>query len=244
MQRLSRLTAVAALAFAALLPPAAAAAELRALFSGWSYDFEGTVDDDGARYDINDDLELEPRRRRGFALEIDTPDGGWPDMTLGYTPISAEGEHSEEVTFPLPGTRTILTETDFGIHEVVVRWPLNSGGLRFSVGVAVQQLEGELTIDDSQEAEPRRQRYDETFPLLHAQLRMAGKAFGLSAVAQAVEYDGSRALELRALAEARFLAPLLVQAGWQEKRYEIDLSDYALDARVSGAVLRFGVLYR
>lgn len=241
MQRHSMLAAVAALALAAL---PARASEVRATVGAWDYDFAGDVDDRGTHYDFQDDLGVQPRRSRGVALEVDTPKGGWPDFAAGYTPLSANGERTEEVMFPLPSTRTIRTDADFDTYELVARWPLNRGRLRFSAGLAVQQLKGELIIDDSDETQPRHERYDETFPLLHAQLRAAGKVFGFSAVAQGIEYDGSSARELRALVELRFLAPLLIEAGWQERRYEIELADYALDARLSGALLRFGVLYR
>lgn len=240
-----RSTIAGLLAGLALLAAAPARAdELRALFGGWSYDFEGSIDDRGTHYDFKDDLDLKPLRRRGFALEIDTPEGGWPDLTLTYTPMGAEGERIEEITFPLPATREIRTDADFDAHEVVARWPLNSSPLRLSAGIALQRLRGRVVIDDSEEAQQRYERYDEIFPQLHAQVRMAGRSLGLEAVAQGISYQGSRAIEFRALVEARFLSPLLVQFGWQEKRYEIELSDYALDARVSGAVLRFGVIYR
>lgn len=217
--------------------------ELRTLFGGWTYDIEGTVDDDGTRYDFKDDLDLEPRSRRGFALEVDTPAGGCPDFTLSYTPIGARGEHREDIVLP-PSTRTILTDVDFDIHELVARWPLYGSRWRLSAGGAVQRLRGKVVINDSSEAESRHQRYDETFPLLHLQLRRSSRKFALEVVAQGIAYDGSRALEWRALAEIRFLAPFVVQFGWQERRYEIELADYALDARVRGPVLRFGAFYR
>lgn len=240
MQRLFVICgAVAALAAAT----AADATELRATLGGWSYDLEGTVDDRGVRYDFDDDLELRARRGHSVAVELDTPRGAWPDFAASYTPIAARGDHSEEVGLPFPTTRTITTDADFDVWEAVARYPLNRGPLRLSAGVAVQQLKGELVIDDSEEG-LRHERYDETFPLLHAQLRMAGKAFGLKAVGQGVSYQGSSALQLRALLEVRFMQPLLIEAGWQQSRYEIELSDYALDTRVSGAVVRVGLIIR
>jgi hypothetical protein len=237
---LARTLALTALAAASPLH----AEEVRALFGGGHYGLEGSVVDRGVHYDFDDDLGLELQRRRGFALEVDTPPGGWPDFTVSYTPLAASGQRSEPVTFPFPATRTILTNADFDIHEVVVRWPLNQGRLRASLGVTVQRLEGELVIDDNQEARQRHEHYDEVFPQLHVQLRRATRKFALETVAQGISYDGSRALEWRALAEARFLGPFTVQFGWQERRYRIELADYALDARVRGALLRFGVLYR
>lgn len=219
-------------------------AELRATFGSWGYHFEGDVIDQGTRYDLKDDLELEPHRRRSAAFEYDTPAGAWPDLALSYSQMGARGHHEEQVTLPLPGTRTIDTDADFDSYELVARYPFRFGPARLSAGVAVQQLRGELLIDDSGQASASRQDYDETFPLLHAQLRLRLPGLALVTTAQGVEYDGSRALEWRALLEARFLEPLQVEVGWQEKRYEIELTDYALDTRVSGLLVRVGLVYR
>lgn len=231
-------------ALALLVAAPARAAELRAALGAWGYHFKGDVDDRGVRYDLRDDLKLDPHRRRSLALEYDTPKGAWPDFAVSFTQMGARGDHTESVTLPLPGTRTIETDADFDSYEIVARYPMRFGPLRVSAGVAVQQLKGELVIDDSEQAEPSRERYDETFPLPHLQLRLAGPAFALVTTAQGIEYDGSKALEWRALVEARFLEPLLLEVGWQEKRYEIELPDYALDTRVSGVLVRVGVVFR
>lgn len=242
MQRLSRVGPLAGLALLAAVP--AQAAELRASLGSWGYHFKGYVVDGGTRYDFREDLKLEPRRRRSAALEYDTPKGWWPDLAASFTQMGARGDHTQTVTLPLPGTRTIETDADFDNYEIVARYPVRFGPLRVSAGVAVQQLKGELVIADSDQAEPSRERYDETFPMPHLQLRLPGSVFALAATAQGIEYDGSRALEWRALVEARFLEPLHLEFGWQHKRYEIELSDYALDTRISGVLLRVGLVYR
>ena len=62
--------------------------------------------------------------------------------------------------------------------------------------------------------------------------------------AQGLSYGGSSAFEWRAGAEFVKLAPLFVEIGWQEKRFDIDVDDYALDATLAGAVARAGFLFR
>lgn len=224
---------------------AAEAAEFRALLGGWGYHLTGNVNDRGTRYDFEDQLELAPRGRRSASLEFDTPRGWWPNFAASYTQLGADGDHVETVTVgPVTTTRTITTDADFDGWDLVARYPFRLGPLRGAAGVGVQQLRGEILIEDSEDPAPRRERYDEVFPQLHAQLRWRLGPMVLMATGQGVEYDGSRALEWRAGAEFRFLEPLLLEVGFQEKRYEIELTDYALDARLRGALVRVGFLIR
>lgn len=232
-------------ALALLGTPCAQAAEFRATLGGWGYHFDGKVDDRGQRYDFQDDLELNPRRRRSVALEWDTRPGWWPDLAASYSQMGADGDHTESVTFPVPATRTITTAASFDAWEIVARYPFRLGRSgRLSLGVALQQLRGDLIIDDSEDPPPRRERYDELFPQLHAQLRWRLGPLALVATGQGIEHDGSRALDWRGVVELRALEPLLLEFGWQEKRYEISLTDYALDTRLRGALVRVGFLYR
>jgi outer membrane protein len=238
MQRL--LAPALAIAFAAV--PAAHAAELRAALGSWGYHVDGSVDDRGQRYDLRDDLELDPDGRRSVRVEWDTPRGAWPDLAAGYSQMRASGDHAEST---LLGTRTIATDADFDHFDLVARYALRLGAVRAAAGLAVQRLRGTLVITDSADPAPRRERYDELIPQLHAQLRWRlGRGLTLVAAGQGIEHDGDRALDLRAIAELRFMAPLLVEVGWQDQRYEIALEDYALDARLRGALFRIGVVFR
>ena len=228
-----------------LCAPAAYATEFRATLGGWGYHFDGKVDDRGTRYDFQDDLELQPRRRRSAAIEFDTGKGWWPDFAASASQLGADGHHTETTTVgPITDTRVITTDARFDNYDLVARYPFRLGPLRASAGLALEHLRGEIRIEDSADARVRQERYDEVFPQLHAQLRWRVAGMVLVATGQGVEYDGSRALEWRANAEIRWLQPLLVEFGWQEKRYRIDLTEYSLDARVSGALVRIGFLYR
>ncbi len=244
MQKLMT-TAGAALVLGACCAPGAHAAEFRATLGGWGYHFDGKVDDRGRRYDFQDDLELAPRRRRSLSVEFDTGPGWWPDFAASGSQLGAEGHHTETTMVgPIPDTRVIATGASFDSYDLVARYPFRLGPLRASAGLALQQLRGEIRIEDTADAQVRHERYDEIFPQLHAQLRWRIAGMTLVATGQGVEYDGSRALEWRANAEIRWLQPLLVEFGWQEKRYAISLTDYALDARVRGALVRVGFLVR
>jgi len=244
MQRLST-TVGAALVLGALCAPRAEAAEFRALLGGWGYHFDGAVDDRGTRYDFRDDLELSPRRRRSLSLELDTRPGWWPDFAAGWSQMGADGHHTETTVIgPVTTTRVITTDAGFDSYDLIARYPFKLGPLRAAAGLAVQQLRGDILINDSNDPAPRRERYDEVFPQLHAQLRWRLGPLALVAAGQGIEYDGSKAVEWRAGAELRFMQPLLIEFGWQEKRYEVSLTDYTLDARLRGALFRVGFLYR
>lgn len=245
MQRFST-AASAAFLLSAAFAPAADATEFRGTLGGWGYHLSGDLDDRGQHYDFGDDLGLQGRRRRSLQLDFDTPKGWWPDFAASYSQLGARGSTSRTVTIgPITSTRTIFTDADFDGYDLVARYPWRWHSLRLAGGLAVQQLKGDVMIVDSNDSAPRIEHYDEVFPELHVQARWSlGSALALVGTLQGVEYDGSRAVEWRAAAEFRFMQPLLIEFGWQQKRYRIDLTDYELDARLRGTLLRVGFLYR
>lgn len=232
-------------ALALVLAAPATASEFRATAGVWRYDIGGTVTDRGQQYDLEERLEMQPSGRRSWAVEWDTPKGPFPDLALAYSRVGATGHHEETVTvFPLPPqTETIDATAEFDDYELTARYPFGTGALRFALGVTVKKFDGEVFIDDSTNPPPSRQQYDETVPLAHGQLRVGfGKRFAVAATVQGASADGNSATEWRALAQLR-LEPLIVEAGWQEKRYELNLDGRALDARLDGGLLRIGYLW-
>jgi hypothetical protein len=221
--------------------------ELRALFGGWHPELAGSVTDRGETFDFQDDLGLDASGRRSVLLELDTGRGRWPDWSASYSPLAAAGAREHETALiVVPGeTRRLAATADFDDYDLTARYPLRWRAFQLSLGLSVKRLRGVIVIEDSEEPAPRRERYDEIFPQLHAGLRWRlGSLMHLVGQAQGVEYDGSRAVEYRAAAELRVLEPLLLELGWQEKRYKIGLSDYALDAKLDGFLLRVGLLFR
>jgi outer membrane protein len=239
-------------AAAALLASSAATAEFRAGIGAWRYDLTGTVTDRGQTYDFERDLEIQASGRRSVLIEWDTGPGLWPDLAVSLSALGAAGRHEETFTlFDLLGnpvgsqTESVSAAADFDDYDLTARYPFDWGALRFAVGLTAKRLRGTVLIDDSSNPPPSQQNYDETIPEVHAQVRVPlGKAFVLGASAQGIEAGGSSALEWRAALELRLLAPLLVEVGWQEKRYNIQLDSYALDARLGGALLRAGFFFR
>lgn len=229
--------------------PVLQAAEFRAVAGHWRYDLTGQVTDRGQTYDFERDLGLRPSGRRSLLLDYDTK-AGWPDFAVSYSQFGAQGERSETGTVgigPIPigsETRRLAADADFDDFDLTARLPLRLGSASLSLGLTVKRLRGELVIDDSEEPAPRRQNYDEIFPELHAQLRWPWSRFlTLAATLQGIEYRGSAASEYRAALELR-LGRLLLEGGWQEKRYEITLDNYRLDSRLNGALLRAGFILR
>ncbi len=227
--------------------PAPQAAEFRATLGNWRYDLSGFVTDRGESFDFENDLGLEPSGRRSLSLEYDTNEG-WPDFSASFNQIGAQGERTGPCTAGIaqclidPQPRRLATDADFKDYDLAAHVPIRLGRAAVSLGLAARWLRGDLVIEDSDEPAPRRQNYDELFPELHVQLRWPLSRFlTLAGAAQGIEYRGSKATEYRAALELRLLK-LLIEAGWQEKRYEITLDDYRLDARLGGALLRFGLL--
>lgn len=224
------------------------AGEFRAALGSWRYDLSGDVTDRGETFDFEKDLGLGASGRRSLLLEYDTP-ARWPDLAASFSQLGARGERTETRPAPLPigppQTRRLATDVDFDDYDLTVRVPLRVAAAVVSLGLSAKRLRGEVVIDDSDEPAPRHQTYDEVFPQLHAQLRWPLSRFlTLAVAAQGIEYQGSKAAEYRVAAEIRLWKRAQIEFGWQEKRYEITLDDYRLDARLDGALLRLGVLLR
>jgi hypothetical protein len=232
---------------------AAAATEVRGTYGNWNFNISGTATENGQTYDFRRDLDARRAGKQTFHLAWDTGPGWWkPDLELGLSSIGANGTHTETtVTIlppPLPPTTTTTTfsvVSDFHDQELVARYPLNAGPLALSAGLAVKRLRGTVVITDSRQSQPSRGDYDQAFPELHLQLRYAvAHWLVLETVAQGVQYQDSKAFEWRAGLELRPFDPLLIEAGWQQKRYDIRVNSNALDVSLGGALLRAGLLFR
>lgn len=244
MKSISRRVAVLA---ALCCLPQLARAEFRADFGAWRYDLSGQVTDGGNTYDFDRNLELKPSGRSSAHLAWETGPGAWPDWSASYAKFGATGHHVETFTVtnpPLPPvqqTVTIDATADLSDYDVAMSWPVHAGSLATGLGLAVKRLSGVVVIDDSSNPPPRHEHYSETFPELYLGLRLPlGSALALTGAAQGVSYGGNRAFEWRAGAELRLFTHLLLEAGYQVKRYKIDLDNYKLDARLSGALVRAG----
>ena len=242
------LAAVAALAWCA---PLAAAPEFRVGYGAWRHEVSGTVTDANRTYDLQEDLALETSGRRSILVEWDTPAGWFPDLSASFTQLGASGYREETFTvFDLLGnpvgtqTESIAASADFDDFDLTARYPFGLGPLALSAGVTVKRLRGDVRIDDSTQDAPSHQSYDETVPELYAGLRWPlGQRLTLVASAQGISAGDSSALEWRGGAELR-LGVVLLEGGYQVKRYDIDLGDYALDARLDGALVRAGFAFR
>lgn len=222
----------------------ASADDIRASFGGWRYELSGTATDAGTVYDFERDLGVRGSGRHSLELGWNTGPGWWPDLALSYTQIDAGGMRTFQNPPPIPGSRTLAAEADNDDIDLTARYPLWSGTLSASAGVTLKRLAGLIVIDDSDQPQPSRQRFDEYIPQGHLQLHWnLSQWLVLSATGQGVEYQGDHALEWRALAELRLFRPVVVEFGWQEKSYELTTGNYALDARLRGALLRVGVLF-
>ena len=230
---------------------AGAAAEFRIGVGSWDYELSGNANDRGREYDFRDDLELQTSGRRSLLVELETGPGGWPDFAASYTQMGAAGQHTETFTplgplgVPLPPvTQDIVASADFDDYEITARWPWTWGKVHWGGGLTLRRLTGTVVIEDSEQTDSTHEDYDVVLPQLHLRARWPlGKRLALSAAGYGVEYDGSRAVEWRAGAELRLKA-LLLEAGWQEKRYVIDVDDFRLDAQLDGALLRAGFVWR
>jgi len=126
----------------------------------------------------------------------------------------------------------------------VLRWPVRLGRFTLSPGLALQGLNGEVTVDDRGNNTLSRQKVDVVFPQIHGELRWQPyPRFGLSAVVQAISSGDQSAAEYRVVAGWQVLGPLLLQLGWQGKRYDLQQTNSEIHARLNGALFQAGLIF-
>lgn len=243
---------ISAAALAVLCAPATHA-EVRGAYGNWLFGISGTAVEGGKTYDFERDLAARRAGNNSLQLAWDTGPGWWrPDLELNLSRIGVQGSNTGlrctqvvPVGPPSCVTTTLTVDSNFHDEELVARYPLNSGALKLSAGLAVKHLRGTVVITDSSQSQPSRGDYNQTFPELHADLRWPVTSWAvLELVGQGAQYQGSRAFEWRAGFEVQALAPLLIEASWQQKRYDINVNRDALNVSLDGALLRAGFLLR
>lgn len=227
----------------------ALAVDGRVAAGGWGFHVSGFVNDNGERLDFQRDLGA--KREDGLSFEAMIGELGprWlPDLALSYTPIKARGGNSRQTGTSIGpidlggGTVTRDTDADLDDYDATLRYPFAFGPLRLTPGLAVKRLDGVITIVDRSDGSVSRQPFDETFPMLALRGTLdLGDNFALELNALGVQYQGDRAVDARAMFWLRLLQPVVLGAGWQLKRYEIDTGNYRLDARLDGARVLVGI---
>lgn len=232
--------------------PAAGAQEFRMAYGDWAFDVSGTATDSNREYDFERDLDAHRAGKRSLQLAWDTGPGWWkPDLAFSDSKIGVEGTHTETgptgLPPPLPqtGTITLAVDADFTDQDLVLRYPLNTGPFKVSLGLAAKRLRGSVIITDSRQGQASRGDYDEIFPEVHLGMRWTVTDWLVfEAVAQGIQYNDATASDFRAALELRPIGPILIDAGWQQKHYDFTANSGALDVTLQGALVRAGFLFR
>ena len=234
-------------ALALCLLPGLAQAQMFDLYAArWNYDIEGTVTDSGDTLDLQDDLAVEPRKQDLLIARWDTP-GRWPDLALHYTPIRVTGQTDVTTTTTFgpivldETTSTALTDADLKDLDLAARMRWDRNNNIYWLGAAVKRIKGSILVSDADNPDNReRQPVNQTFPLLHAAAWLPYNDWlAFEVEAQAVSYQGDKAIELRVAADAAWRR-LRLTAGWQRKDYEFDGGRYRIDAELCGFYLGAG----
>ena len=223
------------------------ASELRLALGGWDYDLSGQYNDSLRDRDLERDLAVRPRDQGSVSLDYEWRDGR-PDLAAAFVQIGARGRSQENVPVgigPVPigsASTTLDSVGDFTDLEFSARWPLSRGALRFSPGLVLKHLGGEIQVFEDG-VEVSRQDVDVWFPQPLARLDWKPSRYvRINTSAQGIAYDGDHAVEWQASAELA-LGVLLVQAGWQEKSYRVHDDDSELDVQLRGPVFRVGLSF-
>lgn len=220
----------------------ASAAEVSLTADYWDYKISGTVNRSGDVQDLDRDLGVEARDHASYGFAWNTGPGWWrPDFAANYTPIKADGQRISAGTHfgPLviiPGS-VARGEADLDDADLSLRYPLKFGWGTIWGGVTIKRITGFVSIRDATSMALDRQQIDQLFPLLHLALSAPLTSWlTLSAQGNAIEYQGSKAYELRTGASIGILGPLGINLGWQYKQYRVSEGDYLFDASLSGAL--------
>lgn len=225
--------------FAVLFCGPAGASEIRAALGGWHFDVAGAVHDGTLNYDFEDDLNLKSQGEFHLELEWRAPEGWWPDVVLSWSSSKATGGQVFPGAPPLIEDRTLSADADTSELDVTLRYPINWDALRFSAGLNLKRVASDIRIEDSAEDEPTDEKLNLVFPQAHVAARLPlGELFALSATFQGVKFQDNTAYDVRAGVEFLLFDPILVEAGWQRKRYDVSDGSYALDATLDGLLLR------
>lgn len=230
-----------------LMTASASASEVRLGLGGWDYDLSGHYNDRLRDRDFERDLAVQPRDQASISLDYEWGEGR-PDLAAAFVQIGARGRSQESVPVGIgpivigSTPATLESVGDFNDLEFSARWPLSRGSLRFSPGLVLKHLKGQIQVFED-DVEVSRQDADVWVPQPLVRLDWTpSRYFRVSASVQGIAYDGDRAQEWQSSAELT-LGALLVQAGWQEKRYRIRDDDSELDARLRGPLFRAGLSF-
>jgi hypothetical protein len=227
-----------------LCATSAAAQTLSLSAGGWNYRVAGEVTRAGQTQDLDDDLDVQGRRRSFLAAELRPGEygPGWlPDLVLRRTRIDAAGQRTVSGSVsvgPVPigeESGTAFVDADLEDRELTLRYPYRIRSLEAVAGISVKQLRGPVTVRNDQDSQASTEQLDELYPQLHAGLRwQALPRLRLGLEGGWISAEGNRADEVRVEVAAPLLAGLGLVAGWQQKRYDLQSGDSKYDARLSG----------
>ncbi len=214
----------------------------------WDYEVTGNDVDNGVRRDFQSDLAVQPTAKMRLALEFDWRDAWFPDLAATYSEFGGEGNVAGETGDGLlglgGGSAGVETRAELRNMDITLRWPLAIGAVTFSPGLSLQKLDGEVTIEDPANNSHTRQELDEIFPQLHGELRWEPTDWAsLSGVVQAIASGDQAANEYRIMAGVNLFSALRIEAGWQQKRYDLKQDDFELHARLRGLLFQAGLTF-
>jgi hypothetical protein len=137
-----------------LCATSAAAQTLSLSAGGWNYRVAGEVTRAGQTQDLDDDLDVQGRRRSFLAAELRPGEygPGWlPDLVLRRTRIDAAGQRTVSGSVsvgPVPigeESGTAFVDADLEDRELTLRYPYRIRSLEAVAGISVKQLRGPVT---------------------------------------------------------------------------------------------------
>ncbi len=232
----------ALLATALLYSIDASAGEFSFGASYWGYDISGQVDRAGDVLDFESDLAVRPRTQTQWLAAWNTGPGWAPDLALSLVPIRAKGDQEVSAGTRFggllfgSGNARVYGDARLDDLALALRYPLlKSDGAALWAGVTLKHVYGRVAVRDQNDTQEDVQEINQWFPMAHVAAALPLASWiSFNGEANAIQYGGSGAWDLRVGASTRLLGPLGFNLGWQLRHYRVESGDYRLDATLSG----------
>lgn len=211
----------------------------------WRYTLGGVVTDEN-----DEEIPLDRGTRRGDRSQVVLRLGAqfnhrWlPDVELrfneleGGTQTTVEGASFAGVQIGADQQAVAFSRLDE--LSAALRYPLSRDGIRLSAGVLLKQLDGFVTVSNSDGSETQTEDYSELVPMLSVQATLAPFGpFRLRIEGAHIRSDDNRATEFAARILWAIIDPLGIEAGFLSKDFRFSTDDFDVDADFRGGYFGF-----
>lgn len=231
----------AAVAAAFLGAPFAASADVAGFGVGgylWSATPTGWFEDEGTRYDLEDEFQLDSNNAFSVWAALEHPVPIIPNLKLAYTPLSFEGSGTVNFTFEgFNFNEDVDTTVELNQLDAILYYELLDDGLNLDIGVNFKVLDALFEVAGQTSGQTEQLEFSAPIPMLYVNasvdLPLTGLSIGVEG--SAVGYSGNQLLDAKAGIGYTFAAIATIEAGYRVLQLKLeDIDDVNADIRIAG----------